>query len=413
MSLPKEYTQVEYIQSSGTQYIDTGYKPNQNTRAVCKGCLEVVDTTCWLFGARYSASQDTFGFCTYKSKYYAYYNTTGKAFGTNLNTSGILEIDCNKETATLTANGITATVTAAGVTFACDYPLVLFACNTRGTISAGAGVIYSCQIYDNGTPVRDFVPCISADGTAGMYDTVDGKFYPNSGSGTFLTGPEVSYTPSAPSRFSAVSGVGSVFLEWTAVENADGYRIYRNGVLIAETAETSYTDTGAERYSDVRYTLAAVNEFGEGDAVSAEVFVKGSDRPLSDLITDRTAADVSMKTRKGAYNASDLNRVTAAAEYVHALLENLGYRTADQTGRQWFTNDIPDRSEMNAHHESVVGLDVIAYAHKKVDLPPSLTKLNYEGANNIEKFLLLCGEAAERIPEGYIYSDEIFGGDFT
>ena len=29
--LPSGYTQLEYIQSSGTQYIDTGIKPNQDT----------------------------------------------------------------------------------------------------------------------------------------------------------------------------------------------------------------------------------------------------------------------------------------------------------------------------------------------------------------------------------------------
>ena len=30
------YTELEYIQSSGTQYIDTGFKPNQDTRVVTK-----------------------------------------------------------------------------------------------------------------------------------------------------------------------------------------------------------------------------------------------------------------------------------------------------------------------------------------------------------------------------------------
>ena len=34
MALPSGYTQYEYIESSGTQYIDTGFKPNQNTRTV-------------------------------------------------------------------------------------------------------------------------------------------------------------------------------------------------------------------------------------------------------------------------------------------------------------------------------------------------------------------------------------------
>jgi hypothetical protein len=28
------YTQVEYIESTGTQYIDTGFKPNNNTKVI-------------------------------------------------------------------------------------------------------------------------------------------------------------------------------------------------------------------------------------------------------------------------------------------------------------------------------------------------------------------------------------------
>ena len=34
MSIPSGYKRLEYIKSSGTQYIDTGFKPNQNTRVV-------------------------------------------------------------------------------------------------------------------------------------------------------------------------------------------------------------------------------------------------------------------------------------------------------------------------------------------------------------------------------------------
>ena len=34
MSLPSGYTPLEYIKSSGTQYINTGFNPNQNTRKV-------------------------------------------------------------------------------------------------------------------------------------------------------------------------------------------------------------------------------------------------------------------------------------------------------------------------------------------------------------------------------------------
>ena len=48
---------------------------------------------------------------------------------------------------------------------------------------------------------------------------------------------------------------------------------------------------------------------------------------FSALITDRTQEDVTKKTTKGFYNASDLNRVTACMEYLDEELRRLGYES--------------------------------------------------------------------------------------
>lgn len=48
---------------------------------------------------------------------------------------------------------------------------------------------------------------------------------------------------------------------------------------------------------------------------------------FSTLVTDRTKADVDNKTEKGAYNASDLNRVTKASEYLNEIFKRYGYIT--------------------------------------------------------------------------------------
>ena len=61
MALPSGYTQYEYIESSGTQYIDTGFKPNQDTRVVMKTQLTADASTSWVFGARNSNTDGTIG----------------------------------------------------------------------------------------------------------------------------------------------------------------------------------------------------------------------------------------------------------------------------------------------------------------------------------------------------------------
>ena len=43
-------------------------------------------------------------------------------------------------------------------------------------------------MYDNGTLIRDFIPCKNASGVIGLWDDVNGVFYQNAGSGTFDAG---------------------------------------------------------------------------------------------------------------------------------------------------------------------------------------------------------------------------------
>lgn len=186
--LPSGYTQVEYIQSSGTQYIDTGFKPNNNTRVVMDFQFVSAPSSdhAVIFGARDATNVKSFCVFYITSGYFrSDYNTTN----TNqwaIDSTIRYTIDKNKETTSL--NNTTQSYSA--TTFQCAYNMYLFGLNGTGYVyfrSIGLKV-YSCQIYDNGTLIRDYVPCINADGAAGLYDMVNGAFYANAGTGSFTTG---------------------------------------------------------------------------------------------------------------------------------------------------------------------------------------------------------------------------------
>ena len=188
MSLPSGYTQLEYIQSSGTQYIDTGFKPNQDSRVTCDfECISSVEEQT-IFMARRTSNQDQFGL---------FHNTSGWTFryGANSagnNTIGIMDrilLDINKNVATL--NGVKLTNSAA--TFNTGTNLMLFVRNTNGTLNNYAiAKLYACSIYsDETTMIRNFIPCKNPFGAIGLYDTANSKFYANAGTGTFTAGPEV------------------------------------------------------------------------------------------------------------------------------------------------------------------------------------------------------------------------------
>lgn len=180
--LPAGYTQVEYLQSTGTQYIDTGFKPNQDTRILAETYCPLNSKS---FCGVYDSNTKRYGVYV-GSNYRNDYNTT-KLNGSTTNITQKFVIDKNKNVQTV--NGISSTVEYAQ--FQLTEPLHIFAYNDRGTATyLGAGIkLYSFKIYDNGTPVRDFVPCLKGD-TPGLFDLVNGVFYADSsGAGGFVVGP--------------------------------------------------------------------------------------------------------------------------------------------------------------------------------------------------------------------------------
>lgn len=184
--LPEGYTRLQYIQSTGTQYVDTGFKPNQGTRLLMNVQPVSVSGTAFLFGARTAVRQNSF--CAYiqNAQYGMYCGTQTLSFSS--------EATVSKTTVELQGSvGRVNTESQLGTaeTYDSQCNLVLLARNTVGTIASYASAkLYSCQIYDNGTLVRDYVPCMNASGEAGLYDFVNGEFYGDAAGVGFIAGLE-------------------------------------------------------------------------------------------------------------------------------------------------------------------------------------------------------------------------------
>lgn len=186
-SLPSGYTKLAYIQSTGTQWVDTGFKPNQNTR-IKMDCNVIGFNSgdAFLFGARIASGNTAFCLAAddANTRWFALYgnavqNPTGTCTGKHT-------VDFNKNTLSLDDNVFPFDSTS----FQSAYNLLLFATITNGNVDSQRGqmAVYSCQIYDNGTLVRDYIPCINASGAVGLYDLVGRQFYGNAGTGTFTAG---------------------------------------------------------------------------------------------------------------------------------------------------------------------------------------------------------------------------------
>ena len=194
-TLPAGYSLLEYIQSSGTQYIDTGFKQNQNTRVTMDAQLVSSSSGhSWLFDGRISSSSASKNvFLLSGSTWSADYN--GSAKRKSFPSIAILDrLKIGYDKNVLTINDETVSWTAE--VFQSTANLVLLACNPAGAISNYASAkLYECSVYNDGELIREYVPCKNPAGDVGLFDLVSGQFYGNSGTGSFTSGPEVTPDP--------------------------------------------------------------------------------------------------------------------------------------------------------------------------------------------------------------------------
>jgi hypothetical protein len=130
------------------------------------------------------------------------------------------------------------------------------------------------------------------------------------------------------------------------------------------------------------------------------------------LVTDRTAADVQKRTKKGVYNADDMNRVSEAVDVLRPFFRDFGYAVGEAEIRVWAENELPRLSEAEEFLAAVRALDGrFRYAENMIELPETMRRLTYTGANNIEKFLAAMPEVFGRMASAWYFADELFCGE--
>lgn len=262
MSLPSGYKRLEYIQSSGTQYINTEIIPTNYVNVEVKFQL----TESQSVGGIISAEK------TWKTAMYSVdawacrYNTTYKASAFTKDVDYTVRVVGKyfyiNDALYFTGND---------GDFNGGLPLTLFAVNRTDTPNEySKSKIYYCKIYNNGILVRDYIAAKRSDGTIGLWDDVNGVFYGNAGTSSFIAGPEIK--PDTPENFTSVVSNGVVSLSWGASSGATGYRLSRDGAQISDQTGTTYTETLAKNQS-YTYSLVAYNDAGDSAPATLKVTV--------------------------------------------------------------------------------------------------------------------------------------------
>lgn len=175
--LPDIYQEVEYIESSWTQKINTWYTTNSNMRVECEFYTTNTANDNVIFATEnWSWAWSNYILCfTNNTDFLVGTNSETKFTGIPLSTKH--KVDFSLSSITLDNTTITKSSSVG------TYNISLFQWNTK----AGKVRIYSFKAYTWTTLERDLVPCYrKSDDEIWMYDTVNNVFYTNSWSWTFV-----------------------------------------------------------------------------------------------------------------------------------------------------------------------------------------------------------------------------------
>jgi len=185
-NLPSGYTEYEYIEATGTQYINTGYIPVATTEVhatIERTAVQNFYASDW--GVTPTPKALTAG------GYWSWGSATDKSsqayspdipFGpltVRVNRNGVYDLFGN-----LAVNFGTVTWTSG------QLPIFLFARNNNGNVDRKSKLkIYYWAAYENGSKIVEFIPAMrNSDNVLGFYETVNGVFFTNAGDGAFTGG---------------------------------------------------------------------------------------------------------------------------------------------------------------------------------------------------------------------------------
>ena len=202
-SLPEEYQEVEYISSSGTQYIDTLFVPTSTMKAEIRYSFNNVGNK--FYGG-------IFGSCdpNITTRIQLFQNVSSHLIGIGSGYTQIPGEDYEIHTAVIDIMNMRSYLD--DVEYFATYgrysnnpmptnTIALFGRHKTDTeYECGDCKMYHVKIWDNDRLVRYYIPCYrKSDNVCGMYDLILGEFWVNNGTGEFIPGNNVE-TPTVFSK---------------------------------------------------------------------------------------------------------------------------------------------------------------------------------------------------------------------
>ena len=270
--LPNEYTRLEYIESSGTQYININITPTTTMGINIDYAYPTVDSNtnagiCGTFQNAYPRT-DTFFITSNNGKtastlFFAHRGTqvdsgtmitANKKYNAKINWLNNGKIEFGDSVFNIKTNNVETD------------EIHLFGRKSGNNYAYTVARIYGCQFSEETKIIRNLIPAKrNSDNVIGMYDTVNETFYENSGTGTFTAGAVLNNIP----KINFVNNSGYV-------KNTDYATSVTGGVV--KTGYSINVDTNGNLYVESK-SYSDYDSMGSDNAIS-----KGT---LENVITGR------------------------------------------------------------------------------------------------------------------------------
>ena len=181
--LPSGYTRLQYIQTSGTQYINTGIVGAATWKIIAQSNA-VSTSKNTILVANGTSGSSWFG-ALMNGKWGA--GTASGYFSSVPNETKVsVEVNFASNKISGNVNGSSFTRSQTNSYMSNAYNLFQF-----GSDYYFKGKLWNAVCIQSGNLVRDFIPAKNSSNVVGLYDMVSGTFFTNAGSGTFTAGPAV------------------------------------------------------------------------------------------------------------------------------------------------------------------------------------------------------------------------------
>lgn len=271
VALPAGYQAVEYIEATGTQYIDAGFKTTSDKLKVEFAC----SFPRGMRGLSLMGSNTPYSLVPYGNGDTIMAHWVGSSAGLmavtyDLNYNEVV-YTLNNGTISCSINGNINTATYDG-TIKNNYNFYIFGKNGQGSSAERANGyrLYYMRIYVDDILIRDFVPSYNTnDNSVGLYDLVSKTFFINKGTGVFLFGESI---PSGEDQTAVISDIptkvsqlendsGFVTEDWISDQDF-GVAVKAGDVLLYENNELS------TKYSNTAATTVAVGGLPRGSSIN-------------------------------------------------------------------------------------------------------------------------------------------------